>query len=107
MKNAITVISNVLSVVSMIALLAIGAFCIYDLIAFSASPFAGSIDLWLAMRIYVKLLFAFSITGMVISGINFACLPESRTNAFKIFSFVLFVVGFIGAIVLFYFSHNF
>ncbi len=107
MKKVISIILNILSIASAVLLLGVGVFCVYDMIVFASSPFAGSIDFWMAMRIYVTFLFAFSISGMVTGGINFLFFSESRSKVFKIFLFVLFVIGFVAAIVLFYLSHNF
>lgn len=107
MNKIISIALNVLSFISALSLMFVGSLCIYDLITFSSSAFAGSIDLWMAMRIYVTLLFAFSIPGMLICAINFIFYEKTRSNVLNILLFVLFAIGFIGAIVLFYFSHNF
>lgn len=107
MKNTVSVILNILSIASAVILAVLGGFCIFDIIYYSSTVFAGSIDFWLAMRFYPSYLFAFSFSGIVTTITNLIILPKEHSKTFKFILLAFFVIVLVCAAVLQYSSHNF
>ena len=67
MKKAISIILNVLSIISAVITLILVVFCAYDWIRISNSDFAYSIDFWLVMDFYALCMLCFSEGGLVLT----------------------------------------
>lgn len=65
MKKAISIILNVLSIISAVITLIFVAFCAYDWVRIANSDFAYSIDFWLVIDFYALCMLSFSGAGLV------------------------------------------
>ena len=67
MKKPITIILNILSIISAAILVILAAFCAYDWITISNTTFAYSIDFWLVIDYYAVGMLIFAAATFVFS----------------------------------------
>lgn len=85
MKKAISIILNVLSIISAAVLLIFAAFCVYDWIIISKTPYAYSIDFWVVIDLYAVGMLSSSLAGLVFAVPNiFVSLSEKIKKTAKI-----------------------
>lgn len=94
MKKIITIILNVLSIISALALAVVTAFCAYDWIRLANTAYAYTVDFWWAMGYYVNLLLIFAPATLVFALPNFLINRKEETDQkTKKLSLVLSIVS--------------
>lgn len=108
MKKVFSVISLVFSIISIVFIVFVGAFCVYNIKIWWADYLSrGVFDMWVALRIYPKLLLTGSFLGLF-SNVMYIILSEKENKkAFKAIMFIFFVLVIIAAFVLRYFCSRY
>lgn len=107
MKKVFSVIFLVLSLLFGAYVIFVGAFCVYNIKIWWAEYLSrGVFDMWVALRIYPKLLISGSLLGLF-SNIMYIILSEKETKkTLKAVIFIFFVLILIAAFVLRYFCYR-
>lgn len=107
MKKVISVILNILSIISAAAVLLFGGFCIYDWVTLSQTSLAYSIDFWLVVDYYAVALLILSGAGLVLSLINVLIKPDEKIKKTAKFLLCAFAIVLIVSVVLYLLPFNF
>lgn len=65
MKKAISIILNILSIISAVITLVLVAFCIYDWFSLASTPYAYTVEFWLVIDYY-------AIGSLIFAGVGLA-----------------------------------
>lgn len=107
MKKTISIILNVLSIISAVITFVFGVFCAYDWALLADTDYAYTIEFWLVIDYYAIRMLIFSAIGLIASVIKFFIMPaEKRKNIIKI-SLVAFAIIVVLSIVLYFLPFSF
>lgn len=102
MKKTISVILNILSIISAVITLIFAAFCIYDWVAISNTAYAYTIEFWLVVDYYAVAMLIFSGAGLIFSIPNcFIAESEKTKKTAKILTVAFAAVAVISVILYF------
>ena len=106
MKKVFSIISLVFSIISIVFIVFVGALCIYDIKINSANAFAGSYDMWYALRVYPKILIPSAFMGLFTTLMYMAFSTKGEKKVAKAVVFIFFIIITIAAFVLRYFCYR-
>lgn len=106
MKKVFSTIFSVVSILLIAFVVFVGAFCIYDIKNLSSGVFAGSFDMWYALRVYPKLLLTSSFIGVATTLMHIILSARDDKKVLKAVMFIFFIVIIIAAFVLRYFCYK-
>ncbi len=80
MKKSITIILNILSIISTLILTIFVVFCAYDWVRLASTPFAYTIDFWWAMDYYAVGMLIFAAATFVFALPNWLINRKAEAN---------------------------
>ncbi len=102
MKKSITIILNILSIISTLILTVFVVFCAYDWVRLASTDYAYTIDFWLVIDYYAVAMLIFSGAGLVFSIPNcFIATTEKSKKTAKILTGAFAAVIIISVILYF------
>lgn len=107
MKKAISIILNILSIISAVITLILGAFCVYDWISFSNQGYAYTVELWLVVDYYAVGMLIFSGLGLATALPNCFITQSEKTKKTAKFLTVAFAIVIVISFVLYLLPFNF
>ena len=107
MKKAISIILNVLSIISAAISLILAAFCAYDWITIANTQFAYTIEFWLVVDYYAVAMLIFSGAGIVFSIPNCFIATTEKSKKTAKFLAVAFAAVAIVSVFLYFLPFNF
>ncbi len=99
MKKAISIILNIISIISAVITLFLAAFCVYDWVMLANTLYAYTIEFWLVVDYYAVGMLIFSGIGLAASTPNlFIASSEKGKKTAKIMAIAFAIVAVVSAI---------
>ncbi len=99
MKKAISIILNIVSIISAVITLFLAAFCVYDWVMLANTFYAYTIEFWLVVDYYAVGMLIFSGVGLATSIPNLFIKPSEKGKRFaKIMTIAFAIVAVVSAV---------
>ncbi len=94
MKKTASILLKILSIISAVITVILAAFCAFDWVKLSQTPYAYSIEFWMVIDYYALGLLIFSGIGLALNITNLIITDdENAKNTPKIMAFIFSVVA--------------